>query len=108
MHSYTVTIGRNVGSQPMSDTRWAEFIESTQMLLDDAGTSDPDSYVETHLGAGRWANQTEESAKVTLLSVEGLSQGTLVWLKKSIAYFSEHYQQDAIALTIGESDLIYA
>ena len=128
MFSYTATIGRNVPtftyaerdfhqdgdritvSAPMSDERWVTFEGQVSALIASfartwmAGTD----VVELHRGKGVWNGVEEESTKVTLLTEMELGECALTDLRKALAYYALHYQQDAIALTIGQSELIEA
>lgn len=102
MHVITVTIGRNVGNIPMSLTLWEQFKGDVEA---DMLAAVPSDIVETHFGTGVWDGVEEESAKITLLRH---SEPTAAMLAKLRAYLSKsarHYGQDAIALTIGQSEL---
>lgn len=108
MFTYSATIGRNVGATPMSDTKWFAFQGQVIALVASfakdwmAGTD----VVEHHVGTGAWEGVTEESCKVTLLSHVSLGENAIEDLKKGLAYYAEAYDQEAVALTIGQSELI--
>jgi len=109
MHSVTVTIGRNFTSrlhpertQELSAEAWKEFIEDVKDALSYHMIEDEDT-LEVHLGSGSWQGIEEESAKVTLLSSDPIFPAKLIKRLKTLAAI---YAQDAIALTIGESELI--
>ena len=120
MYSITVTIGRNApvldptlaqydeatGERivaPMSDVQWATFEDEVQELLSRA----TDGAIETHRGVGVWGGVVEESTKVTLL-VDNPLNVNVGYIRVNLADLARKYQQDAIALTIGESELVTA
>lgn len=105
LHSYTVTIGRNVGDKPMSDEMWTMFQDHAFSLLASYVTHNGD-VVESHKGVGVWHGEVEESCKVTLLAIHSLADAQLADLKRGLSYYAAGYHQDAIALTIGQSELI--
>lgn len=108
MYSYTATIGRNVGDTPMSDSEWETFIdEVTSDLSAYARSWDsavPDA-VEIHRGQGSWGGVVEDSVKVTLLTEVSLGDNALSDLRRKLSENARLYNQDAIALTIGVSEL---
>ena len=120
MYSITVTIGRNAPvtdptlpqyhdvtgervTAPMSDQRWHAFEQDVQELLSRA----TGAATETHHGVGSWGGVTEESTKVTLLADNPLNVN-LGYIRVNLSDLARKYEQDAIALTIGESELITA
>ena len=103
MYSITVTIGRNVSDVPMPEQRWRAFEQDVQELLSRAtGAS-----TETHRGVGSWEGVVEESTKVTLLADSPLNVN-IGYIRVNLADLARLYDQDAIALTIGESELVTA
>lgn len=125
MFSYTATIGRNYSTsttvapsmrgQVMTLTRWGTFVDdvSEAMRVAIEKTRETDSYawsedaefsIEVHYGKGMWDGVSEESAKISVLSTEPITH--LNWLKGELGELRKEYGQDAIALTIGESELI--
>ena len=102
MFSYTATIGRNVGTEPMSLTLWKQFEEDVQA---DMLTALPSDIVEVHYGKGVWDGVEEESAKITLLRHAEATPDMLDQLRNYLSENARHYGQDAIALTIGVSEL---
>jgi hypothetical protein len=100
--SVTVTLGRNIGSEPMPEWQWDAFTLDVRKALS-ANTTGPDRFSETHTGTGQWQGVTEESRKITVHAVEViLSEG----LRARLWDLARHYGQDAVALTIGETHLI--
>lgn len=107
MFTYSATIGRNVGATPMSDDMWSMFKGHVFALLSSYVTHNGD-VVEQHEGVGVWHGETEQSCKVTLLAVHEITDAQLADLRKGLTYYAEGHNQDAIALTIGTSELLSA
>ena len=61
----TVTIGRNVGTTPMSDAVWAEFRNQVTTVL----RTISDDVFGPFDGYGEWEGVTEESTTFTALTV---------------------------------------
>ena len=116
MHSYTATIGRNVPDMhdqrddvtgeriqaPMTLTRWEQFIEDVKA---DMLSAVPSDICELHCGTGVWDGVEEESAKITLLRHSKATDDMLDELRRLLSENARQYGQDAIALTIGTSEL---
>lgn len=124
MYSYTATIGRNYRNsfdlvpefrgQPMTLSAWSRFakdvIEEFRVTIEktretDGYTWDEDTEfrIEAHYGKGTWDGIEEESAKISVLSDKPLTH--LNYLRQALTHLAEEYGQDAITLTIGESEL---
>ena len=117
MHVYTATIGRNISTnhpdatragKPLTLTEWGQFVEdvtadmgSLARRWDYAG----DDTLEVHYGKGEWDGVEEESAKITLLTDMPLGECAVDDLRRLLTENARHYGQDAIALTIGTSEL---
>lgn len=119
MHSYTATIGRNVPDMhdqyddvtgeriqtPMSLTLWHQFVEDVEADMSTALHLDAEPVtVEVHYGKGVWDGVEEESAKITVLAESDRHFG-LADLRGYLSELARQYSQDAIALTVGESEL---
>ena len=112
MYSYTVTIGRNYSNslavppsmrgQAMTITHWERFIEDVKADMLHAIPSD---LAEIHRGKGVWGGVEEESAKITLRRSAEASPEMLSELRRLLSENARQYGQDAIALTIGTSEL---
>jgi hypothetical protein len=114
----TVTVGRNVGSVPMSDSRWLAFIEQTEGVLEafaDTHGVAGDFWLERHIGRGVWDGVAEDSCKVTLNTTDKLlaglcdfTHGGLVCdcLIDELAWLSAGFKQDAVAVAVGRSSLV--
>ena len=106
MYSYTATIGRNVGETPMSDLDWDQFradvtADMHRFAVESAVHVE---CVETHYGKGVWYGVEEDSAKITMLTTTQADNPGI--LRRYLSENARHYGQDAIALTIGECELV--
>ena len=107
MFSYTATIGRNVGTEPMSDEHWAEFKASVAAdfnFVVNGYQADVGQWEEFY-GNGVWEDTPEDSFKVTVLLEEELPKDRLDQLRRYLSENARLFAQDAIALTIGVSEL---
>lgn len=109
MYVYTATIGRNISTSTsayeMSAVRWETFIDyvSEQLSVYVFRTDDA---IEIHRGTGVWDGVKEDSAKITLLKAQApLEEKALDDLRRHLSELARMFDQDAIALTIGESEL---
>jgi len=132
MQSITVTIGRNVPARHadaaikdglavkgigadrtvLTDRAWADF---TDRVLDALKNFESqvngidDTWTEIHNGVGEWEGVLEESRKVTIF-FQNPEQANLDYpvakLKRELLSIRTGYYQDAVAIVIGESNLI--
>ena len=109
MYEYDVTIGRNVGSEPMPRPRWDAFSASVVETLTWAGSrrGEVEPTVEIRHGITFWQGQSEESHRITLRVNEELYPETLAQVRAELAECAQAYQQEAIALAVASSELIY-
>lgn len=106
MQCITITIGRNVGDVPMTTNRWQSFRSNADYALRElVGFDQP---YELHEGVGEWNGVREDSHKVTVLLKEPIDAFLQDKLRARLAMLADSYRQDAIALTISESELIAA
>jgi len=106
MFSYTITIGRNQSStnEPMSTEDWNKFQNHLKEYLETFMlTADR---LEIHEGIGEWNGISEESVKFTLLTNIALLDWAIDDIKYELGTLAAVYDQEAIALTIGESILV--
>lgn len=106
MYSTTITIGRNVGDEPMSDDDWTIYRQEMRYLVVDAF-----GYkiaAEWHDGVGEWYGIQEDSYKVTALTEQAPTAEQLNYLRGRLSRYAGQFHQDAIALTLGHSELISA
>ena len=104
MFTHTATIGRNVGSTPMSDISWFTF---ERAVLDALWTAAHTSHGAEEISVRKGEGEPEESITVTILSPERMPHYRLLELKGRLALFCREYKQDAIALSVNvQAELI--
>lgn len=104
-YAITATIGRNIGDVPMGTSRWKTFPTDVRRILVRAATDNGANIIDvaTRTGEGTWGGELEESASVTVVT-NGLPNMTRI--RTRLAALAARYEQDAIALAVGESELI--
>lgn len=95
------SIGRNIGTQPMSDRDWRRFLNDVSDTIRDQGETP-----ELHIGTGAWEGVRETSARLTVYREERPTDATLNYLRAFLPVIAARYGQDAIGLVIAESELI--
>jgi hypothetical protein len=99
MATATISIGRGGGERRLSDRAWYDFTTSIRSLLNSIGAT---TFVDGAESIGEWEGVAEES-RTWVADISDHPREYLVgWLQMSAGVFD----QDAIALTIGESRLI--
>lgn len=82
----TITIGRNIGSEPMPESDWTEFLVQIAALGETIGLK---------TGQSQWGDTVEESASVELWAMADDLRDILPILR-------DEYHQDGIGLWRGE------
>jgi len=100
----TVTVGRNIAGAPMSADHWEALQRRVRTVLAYATTGT--GRLESHYGVGEWDGVTEDSAKVTRYGTAWGQERDADWLRAEIGDLARVYRQEAIALVIGEGELI--
>ena len=103
--TYTVTIGGNIGSDPMPNHKWRGFKSALNSFVDShiVNTDTDQIYVQSE-GFGKWTDESknvivEENYTVVFSSCEAIDL-------KRLKRLSRLFKQDAIALTTGKTDLV--
>jgi hypothetical protein len=99
MVTATITIGRNVNG-PMDRERWDRFQLLLLRSIDDLAV--PGILYFDGVGEGTWDGQVEQAYTV----VVGLPEECLPILRLRLKDLARHFDQDAIALTVGETQLL--
>ena len=106
MFQVTVTIGRNVGAVPLSNSEWGQFGNRAADALTIAlGVTTPDIEVH-HSDGGIWQGVREDSTKISVLLESAPSETQLRILRDELRILRDEFRQDAIALSVAESELI--
>lgn len=98
-------IGRNIGSEPMTDSEWHGFIDSVKFAFcfADQSASIMSDDISIHYGQGEWDGVPEESAYISFFDANQTID--IKHLKTQFRIIKKWYEQDTIALVIG-SELI--
>ncbi len=94
-----ITIGRGAGNRRLSDLAWAEF---RQVVVGLAGSYARAIHVRNR-GLGQWDDQAEENFVVIF---SGMHNSHSTALRPDLGQTAHQYDQDAIALLLGTSELI--
>lgn len=107
MYEYSITIGRNVGSEPMELTEWQHFVYDVRSTAEWAQlTRELQTDVEVLRGIGRWDGVSEDTAKIVFRTDGALYPETLAQIRTELRDYCDRYRQDAIALSVGGSELV--
>lgn len=100
MSTVTLSIGRNIGADPMPAEDWTTFRAYLNLAAVECGLD----VVFTGTGAGIWQGEISEDAH----TVVGLTTDAtdLEELARSLGQLARAYRQDAIAMTVGETTLV--
>jgi hypothetical protein len=106
MYQTTVTIGRNIGTEPMRARDWLRFANSVGSALHVIGTD-----LETHTGTGSWTDAQgvttyEDSMRLSVRHETTPSITQLHTLQTILASLALTYGQDAIALSTARVILV--
>lgn len=101
----TVTIGRNVGDKPLGFYDWNDFgVEVVAALT--VNLSVKPEQVEIHFGTTEWLGEPEQSAKFSVLTEYHPGHTTVGILKRDLSGIKDRFNQEAIALSVAESELV--
>lgn len=120
-----ITIGRNASpaawawlnkSYELPQEKWDAFVAVASMTLNDALLDNKWSKLEKHFGTGEWEGVEEESCHISAYHPHPLWLRRLnpFWarnmrsLKRNLAHVAFKYGQEAIAVTVGNSELVEA
>lgn len=101
MATVTVSIGRNVGSEPMPDYEWSQFVELVRLAVKRDASA---VYVDAAASRGEWEGIAEDSRTW----VADIDEWDLGALRNSLRQYAVTFGQDAIALTVGTTELVGA
>lgn len=95
-HGVTVTIGRNIGDEPMPQSRWNAYGDAVRDLLKLDGEIFADA---TYNG---WWDYVSEDARVFVATTRSPDR-----LRLGLAQLAEVYRQDAVGLQVGTTELVH-
>lgn len=110
-YSVTVTVGRNVGSEPMAAESWDSFRERVADCLAMWCRIDVQGgfFMLSHShGVGEWDGVPEDNYTVTAYGIERMGDAASVFesVQSSMAGYARVWEQDAIAVTFGAVALV--
>ena len=97
MFIHTITIGRNVGTDPMNDVAWSTFQADMQDIL--AGAAPHWEILNTFNGESEWDGVPEDSAIITMVHSKPLGLQQMMDIRGKLAYKCREYKQEAIAFS---------
>jgi hypothetical protein len=100
MRTFTVTIGRNVGSEPMEQSQWNDFVWETRTVCESVS---PELWANA-AHRNSWNGISEDSFILYGPLVDN-DDSTVEFLRNRLDTLATKYRQDAIGLSIGESEL---
>lgn len=105
MQQITLSIGRNTGSGPVGDDRWARFIDDTLALERRHGFE----IVVQNTGRGEWEGVAEENFIAVGIRDDDVNEtDSLDAIRREVRELAHVYGQEAIALGFGTSELVSA
>lgn len=99
MATVWISLGRNVGQDPMPLPRWQRAQQDIRALVEHCGGS----LIFSGEGNGIWQDQVTESAYVVGALVESDTVGRL---RQQLQWVASEYEQDAVGLTAQDGSTI--
>lgn len=104
MYSISITIGRNVGDQPMNEKRWSMFKNEITSQITGLNME----ITVSNTGIGEWDGIKEENFIAKGIREKPFADDETDRLAKNLSVLSAKYGQDAIAYSVGSSMLAFA
>jgi hypothetical protein len=99
-----ITAGRNIGPRPMDPDQWQDLRHQIGATLTDAGAR---IYTSDALGSGEWTDASGSVIREESVTYVGaIEDAVLDALSRNISRIASRFNQDAIALIIGDTHLI--
>lgn len=110
-YSITVTIGRNVGVEPLPASSWRAFQDAVAECLAmwcRVGVRVGDFALSHSHGVGEWDGVPEDNYTVTAYGIERLADAAQVFesVQGVMRSYAGIWRQDAIAVTLGTVSLV--
>jgi hypothetical protein len=106
IRTVTVSIGRGTAEGPMSATQWRRFRRSVQTSVRTCARFGDDGRAVVHVddakATGEWKGEPEESRTW----VAEVHRRDVLLLQDYMSIHVDHYGQDCIAVTVGETTLV--
>lgn len=98
MRTVTVTIGRNVGTEPMPREQWNHFVAKVR---NEVSLATEEVWAVAPY-QGSWEGVREDA----VVFYGPLKEPRLEILRSSLSNLATYYSQDAIGLSVGEGELV--
>jgi hypothetical protein len=110
MGTLIVSIGRNVGDEPMDDSQWVTFQEEAHRWTDQSVWSVGGQIVFEGVGVGQWTDEDghtvrEDAFTIVALVDDEVGDTVADEIVNRMAITARNYGQDAIAVTLGATTL---
>jgi len=104
MKTIVISAGRNIGAQPMGDDRWSDLRHQIGATLADSGAI---IFTRDALGSGEWTDASGSLIREESVTYVGaIEDAVLDALSRNISRIASQFNQDAIALIVGDTHLI--
>ena len=104
-YTCTVTIGRNIGDEPMSLTTWETFRDEVENVVTSFTTTEDRFTMDATTTHGRYGKTVEESA-TWIFSADDFN--IVNNIRPLLGQLARNYSQECIALVIGQTDRVKA
>jgi hypothetical protein len=110
MSTITVSIGRNIGDEPMDDGQWVTYQEEAHRWTDQSVWCVGGQIVFEGVGVGQWTDEDghtvrEDAFTIVALVDDDVADVVHAEIVRRMAITARNYGQDAIAVTVGTTTL---
>lgn len=104
MKSIVVSAGRNIGPHPMDAERWQQLRSAVARILE---SSNAEIWTRDAIGFGQWMGDDGELVREESVTYAGaVHERALEKIQRDLQEVVKQFEQDAIALIVGESLLV--
>ena len=104
MKSIVVSAGRNIGPHPMPADRWEQLRAAVARILE---SSNAEIWTRDAIGFGQWMGDDGELVREESVTYAGaVHERALEKIQRDLQQVVKQFEQDAIALIVGESLLV--
>ena len=104
MITVAISAGRNIGPHPMDQEEWDRLRSAVARAMESVNAS---IFTRDAIGYGEWIGDDGVTIKEESVTYVGAVQdGALEDLKRGLQLITKQFNQDAIALIVGESLLV--
>ena len=104
MKSIVISAGRNIGPHPMPADRWQDLRSAVARILE---SSNAEIWTRDAIGFGQWMGDDGTLIREESVTYAGaVHERTLEKIQRDLQEVVKQYEQEAIALIVGESLLV--